>query len=75
MDLNTFLKWQEEKPDSRSVEIKLNRGAVTIWVWDYDIMMGQHVTSVDEIDLDGTAERREKAELERLKKKYEGETK
>lgn len=74
MDISGFIEWQQAKPN-RIVKIEL--GSVVrsdhrkIWVFDYDIMSGQYVSDVSEITLDEERERRDRAELERLKAKYE----
>ena len=74
MDLNQFYQWQQEK-QSRSVTIKMGEclepNKLTVWVYDYRLGAGQHVTSTDEIDLEAAKERRERAEFERLRCKYE----
>lgn len=70
MDLNQFLEWQEEKPKSRAITIKAGYGEpLMVWVYDRGLRTGQFVESVDEIDLEA---KEEKAEYERLKKKFEG---
>lgn len=76
MNLNQFYKWQQEKK-SRMVEIKIGETPRThdirIFVYDYDLKAGQQVKSVEEIDLEGHKAEEERAEFERLKKKYKGE--
>ena len=72
MDLNQFLEWQEEKPKSRAITIKAGHGdPLMVWVYDRDLRTGQFVKSVDEIDLEAEKAKEEKAEYERLKKKFE----
>lgn len=75
IDFESFLKWQQEK-EERAVEIHLGGigtpKLVSVWVYDYKIMEGQFVKSVDEIDLLGERERRLKgmiAELEDIKRR------
>ncbi len=73
--LEELRAWQQQ--GRRIVEI--NMGSVRdkeyfrIWVYDYDLQAGQDVASADEIDLEGVIRRKEKAEYERLKVKFEGE--
>lgn len=54
-DLNRFKDWVLEKP-RRSVKIELGGldgpERVSIWVYDYERRVGQHVSDVSEIDLD-----------------------
>jgi len=80
LDLNKFIEWVEEK-STRSVSIEIGEGVynpvnndwgIKIWVYDTDICEGQHVMSVDEINLEGKKERQEKEQYERLKAKFEG---
>ena len=72
MDLNQFLEWQEEKPKSRAITIKAGHGEpLMVWVYDRSLRTGQFVKSVDEIDLEAEKDKKEKAEYERLKKKFE----
>lgn len=75
IDLNQFVKWQKQDKN-RSVTIKIGDEPRThdidIYVYDYRLMAGQRVKSVDEIDLEAEKLKREKAEFERLKRKFEG---
>ena len=73
IDLSQFQAWAKEGP-RRAVDIKIREGKVeTIWVFDYNLMEGQHVQSVGEIDLEGEQVKAEKAEFERLSAKYGGQ--
>ena len=85
MDLNQFLEWQRAGK-RRTVSIELGRPLdkkhIRVWAYDYDLLTGQSVKSVDEIDLEAEKAKEEaekakeeKAEYERLKKKFEGEIK
>jgi hypothetical protein len=73
IDLNQFRDWYNEDPGRRSVKIEFCRSKDIkhgIWVYDYELMEGQHVQSVAEIDLEGerrrTMERRLKEAQEFL---------
>jgi hypothetical protein len=81
LDLNKFVEWAKAK-DTRRVSIEIgenvynpanpnHRWGIKIWVYDTDICEGQHVMSVDEINLEGKKERREKEQYEILKAKFE----
>ncbi len=79
MDGKTFeglMAWQAEK-ESRSVEVKVEgpryggERIVNVWVYDFDLGTGQHVTCAEEIDLEATKDERERREYERLKAKFE----
>ena len=73
MTLDEFVVWQEESPLTRWVDIKIkpNTGLV-IWVYDTELVVGQFVSSIDEIDLEGVKREEELKELERLRLKYKG---
>lgn len=76
IDLNQFMQWQKEgKRRSVSIELgePMNRDSMSIWVYDYDLSVGQHVTSVDEIDLERIKEEEDFAQYFKLKKKFEGD--
>jgi hypothetical protein len=78
LDYNAFIKWAQEKPETRRVQIETkynNANEVTVWVSDLEMKVGQFVNSVDEIDLERQAQLREFAEFERLKAKFEPELK
>ncbi|KXG78260.1 hypothetical protein [Thermotalea metallivorans] len=67
--LEELITWQQQ--GRRSVEIRIeNSGEMKIWVYDYDLLVGQFITSTDEINLEGKKIENEKAEYERLKKKF-----
>lgn len=57
MDLNSFIEWSREHPRC-CVDITIggqyegDAGKVKIWVYSYDLMVGSHVASVNEIDFD-----------------------
>lgn len=70
-NLDEFIEWQKEKPQTRSVEIKINSRGIEAWVFDRDIVTGQFVKSVSEIDIYAAKERRDREQYEALKKKYE----
>ncbi len=44
---------------------------IRVWAYDYDLLTGQSVKSVDEIDLEAEKAKEEKAQYERLRKKFE----
>jgi len=55
IDIEAFEKWVMEPGHRRAVKIEI--GSVSdpeyrrIWVYDFDLSAGQHVTSVEEINL------------------------
>lgn len=69
-----FKKLQEwENAGDRCIEIKIDRGVGRVWIFDYDLLEGQVIKSVDEIDIEGAVRERELAELKKLSEKYETE--
>jgi len=74
MDLNQFIEWQKQDMN-RMVTIEIgvrgNIRKIQVWAYDYKLKVGQIVQSVDEIDLEAKKAEQEKAEYERLRKKFE----
>ena len=75
-DLNKIREWVQEKKGRHAVidlgntfDNKYER----IWVYDYELSVGQAVKSVDEINLEAEKEKQERETFEKLKAKY-GET-
>lgn len=70
VDLQPFRDWQLQ--GRRSVKIEMgtfdNPEHFTIWVYDYDLQVGQYVTSIEEIDLIRKAEKDAVEQYERLQK-------
>lgn len=70
IDLQSFRDWQLQ--GRRSVKIEMgtvdNPEHFTVWVYDYDLQVGQYVTSVEEIDLIRKAEKDAVEQYERLQK-------
>lgn len=80
-DYNKFIEWAQQKSGARAVKIETNGKQISVWVSqdneDGSCFSG-FVQSVEEIDeLEARKRRRELAEYERLKAKFEtpkGET-
>lgn len=55
VDIHAFAAWVREKPPGRrTVKITIGKRdsyEPVVWVYDYDLMAGQFVCSVEEIDL------------------------
>ena len=66
IDLEALREWQQQ--GRRTVKIEMgsiyDNGQVSVWVYDYDLSIGQLIKSVDEIDL----EKRRKEQLEQVVK-------
>ena len=73
--LQEFINWVRQ--GNRNVQIDIgqpyNNTYLSIWVFDFDLKAGQHVNSVEEIDLEKKSADKERIEYLRLKKKFEGE--
>lgn len=79
IDLNQFVEWAKQNPSTRTVDIHINSSTrsdfITVWVYDKALQAGQHVKSVEEINLEDKKSRQERLEYERLKAKFEPELK
>jgi len=75
-DLNKFREWQRQEV-GRNVSIEIggpcDPNEIKIWCYNFRLEVGQHVQSVDEIDLEAEKEREERRQYEALKAKFEGE--
>lgn len=76
-DFTPFVRWVMEKPESRLARIEFDPSRrhqtledLKVWVYDYGLQLGQHVETVEEIDLEVCCARRELMEYERLRAKY-----
>ena len=74
MDLQQFYYWQQAEP-RRSVQIELgdpsDDSRVKVWVYSWQLLVGQHVKDVSEIDLEAVKDEQDKREYEKLKRKFE----
>jgi len=66
-------KWVKE--GRRGIEIKIgepgNKEYFSIWAFDYDLMEGQRVKSIEEIDIEAVKEKADRKKYESLKAKFE----
>ncbi|MBT9169186.1 MAG: hypothetical protein DDT19_02540 [Syntrophomonadaceae bacterium] len=72
-EFKLWFKKELAKGHNVSVDIKMQterHGGVNIWVYSYDLQVGQYVESADEINLEGKAEEAERKEYDRLRQKY-----
>ena len=69
--LNQFIAWQSEN-NSHAVDIKIETGKVSIWVYDYSLMHGMFVNSVDEIDILADLKKHDIKQLEAIKQRHGG---
>ena len=71
MNIQPFIDWQEAGKRRRFTIEKgdaFGNKEIKIWVYDFGIMVGQYVKSVDEIDLMATVKKDIAENIERLKK-------
>lgn len=68
INLKEFQDWAKE--GRRSVQIEIDRGTTTVWVYDYDLMAGQLVGSFNEVNIEREVKERELAEFKKLSEKY-----
>jgi wobble nucleotide-excising tRNase len=71
MNLDKFIIWQSENPNS-CVDIKIEKDKISIWVYDYSLMHGMFVDSVDEIDILADLKKDDIKKLEAIKKRNSG---
>ena len=67
--LNQFIAWQVKNP-SCAVDIKIETGKMSIWVYDYSLMHGMFVNSVDEIDIIADQKKDDIKQLEAIKRRH-----
>jgi hypothetical protein len=72
IDLQAFARWQAEDPGNRSVSIQISPfdWNNNIWVFDYALDVGQHVTDVSQIDLQAEKEKKDRELLAQLQATY-----
>ena len=73
--LEDFRQWVLEGKGRRSVTIEIgqpyNEDYFRIFVYDYDLGVGQHVTCIEEIDLEAKLRKSLEYEIQRLEKLVE----
>ncbi len=83
MTLQELIDWQGADIVNRSVKLEIkssysHKQEIVLWVHSFNLSgtsAGQYLKleqPITDIDLDGLAEKREKAEYEKLKRKYGG---
>ena len=69
VDLNQFITWQSQD-QNRHVDIKIGKDSISIWVYDFSLMHGMFVDSVDEIDILADLKKDDVKTLEAIKKRH-----
>jgi hypothetical protein len=71
------LEWAAKGKRAVKIEVENMPGnaipEVKCWVYDYELMAGQYISAIEEIDLQGSKEEKDRMEYERLKAKFEVE--
>ena len=73
IDIASFVEWATEEGKSRTFKLEVentrwSKAEARIWVYDYDLCEGQHVDSVEEINLDEVARKNALRDIERARK-------
>jgi hypothetical protein len=72
-DFDDFLAWYNEKPQSRSIEIIIDKyRKPKAWVYDHELSVGQFAEHIEEVDLEKKVNENQRREYEKLKAKFEG---
>ena len=70
-----MLQWVRDGCGNRNISIEIGKFGdstyLSKWAYDFDLMVGQHFNSIDEVDLEKIKEVKEQKEYIRLKQKYE----
>jgi len=74
-EYDKMLKWVKEGSGNRTISIEIGRSGddtyLIKWAYDFNLKVGQHFDSIDEVDLEKIKEEKEQKEYIRLKQKYE----
>jgi hypothetical protein len=74
-EYDKMLKWVKEGSGNRTISIEIGRSGddtyLRKWAYDFDLKVGQHFDSIDEVDLEKVKETEEQLEYMRLKQKFE----
>ena len=74
-EYDKMLEWVKEGNGNRTISIEIGRSGddtyLSKWAYDFNLKVGQHFDSIDEVDLEKIKEVEEQKEYIRLKRKYE----
>jgi hypothetical protein len=73
IDIASFVEWATEEGKSRTFKLEVenarwSKAEARIWVYDYDLMEGQHVTCVEDINLEEAKRQKALRTLEEARK-------
>ena len=74
-EYDKMLQWVKEGGGNRTISIEIGRSGddtyLIKWAYDFNLKVGQHFDSIDEVDLEKIKEEKEQKEYIRLKQKFE----
>jgi len=74
-EYDKMLQWVRDGCGNRTISIEIGRigddSFLSKWAYDFNLKVGQHFDSIDEVDLEKIKEVEEQKEYIRLKRKYE----
>lgn len=74
-EYDKMLEWVKEGSGNRTISIEIGRSGdntyLSKWAYDFNLKVGQHFGSIDEVDLEKIKEVEEQKEYIRLKQKFE----
>lgn len=74
-EYDKMLEWVKEGSGNRTISIEIGRSGddtyLIKWAYDFNLKVGQHFDSIDEVDLEKIKEEKEQKEYIRLKRKFE----
>ena len=74
-EYDKMLQWVRDGCGNRTISIEIGRigddSFLRKWAYDFNLKVGQHFDSIDEVDLEKIKEVEEQIEYIRLKQKYE----
>ena len=74
-EYDKMLQWVKEGGGNRTISIEIGRigddSFLRKWAYDFNLMVGQHFNSIDEVDLEKVKEIEDTREYIRLKHKFE----
>ncbi len=74
-EYDKMLEWVKEGNGNRTISIEIGRSGddtyLIKWAYDFNLKVGQHFDSIDEVDLEKIKEEKEQKEYIRLKQKFE----
>lgn len=75
-ELERFKQWVVNGKGTRTVEMKIGgpgeASLIKIWVYDFEIGEGQHIKSIDDINLEKKKHDEERKLYKKLRSKFEG---